>query len=1036
MSETSEQKKKNGGAAQPTAVLERKLKGHTGWVNSVAVSPDSKWMVSGSGSPASKDYSVKIWDLESGQCRSTFEGHDDQVNCLAITPDGKRILSASDDKSIRVWNTATGRHIKTIKGHYRLVFSVVSLPGGKNALSGANENKIKLWNIDSGKCLEILAGHRSSVRSVAVTWDGKRAVSGSDDKTIKYWDLESGACLTTMTGHAGWIRSVQITTDGRYAVSGSNDKTVKVWDLEKGICIATFEGHKSYIHSIAISPGDSLVASTGFNDNTVRLWDLKTGACVQVIEEKKEYFASLSVAFSPDGTKLVIGNAYSSNDYSLYIYRLSGVEAAVPVEAGERYTNAKVVLVGESGVGKSGLAHRLIEDKFVKTESTHGMQVWQLELPMKKEAGLEREALLWDLAGQEDYRLIHQLFLEETALALVLFNPQKDDPFAEVVDWLKTLDTAVCGPKKSRAKKLLIAARTDVGGIKLSQKKIDEFLKEHGFAGYLATSAMSGENCSDVLNKKKPSALKQLVSSGIPWQDLPWTSTPALLRELKTAVIAMKTGVDKPPLGEDKTTKQKFLEVSEPFSKKVLTRRRQKKEEVSLLRFAELVQRLEQMLPEENFTEEDVRTAVTLLANHGLIWALAFGDLVLLKPELLNSYAGAVIRAARSHTDEIGCVCEQDVFDGKIDFTGVDRLPAADEQLMMRAMVQTFLDKSLCIAEDTPDGKQLVFPSQYRRERPIPAHPDIFVSYTFCGELATVYTTLVVRLWYSREFENKELWRNAAEFTTSKKNITGLILKRSGEGEGTLSVFFDIKVPDELKVVFIKYIHEHLLKYAADVRRDRRYVCANCGTPVIDLGIVRRRLAAQKKFIICQECDEEVKLIDHIEQRLKSDPVARKVFAMDKVAKQELDNQALDQILIGHMLAICGEANQIFRPVTMFDYGIDGEVEFKGEDGNPCGKKIYVQLKSGDSHLRERKKDGKLIFDVKKERHLECWVNQPVDVYLVIRDSENTIRWMNLTYYLKTRTNKKSKQVVFTGEKLDAAAILRLRDRYVGAPSR
>ena len=65
------------------------------------------------------------------------------------------------------------------------------------------------------------------------------------------------------------------------------------------------------------------------------------------------------------------------------------------------------------------------------------------------------------------------------------------------------------------------------------------------------------------------------------------------------------------------------------------------------------------------------------------------------------------------------------------------------------------------------------------------------------------------------------------------------------------------------------------------------------------------------------------------------------------------------------MMAICGEANQIFRELTRFDYGIDGEVEFKRNDGSASGKKIYVQLKSGASYLRTRKSDEQEIFDVK-----------------------------------------------------------------------
>lgn len=81
---------------------------------------------------------------------------------------------------------------------------------------------------------------------------------------------------------------------------------------------------------------------------------------------------------------------------------------------------------------------------------------------------------------------------------------------------------------------------------------------------------------------------------------------------------------------------------------------------------------------------------------------------------------------------------------------------------------------------------------------------------------------------------------------------------------------------------------------------------------------------------------------------------------------------------IGHMMAICGEANQIYRPVSLFDYGIDGEVEFKENNGKPSGRKIYVQLKNGGSYLRERKNDQNLIFDIPNPQHLEYWTSQPV----------------------------------------------------------
>lgn len=975
--------------AEPLAVLEHKLTGHESWVRSLAVSPDGTWAASGS-----DDKSVRIWDLDTGVWRATLQGHGSSVNSVAITPDGRRIISGSSDNTICVWNPAAWKPEASWRASKHYVNSVVVISEGRRVIScgAAGDPVVRIWDLVTQQCLTALEGHSSAVRSVAVSKDEKRAVSGSHDRSIRLWDLETGQCLVTLKGHWDTVKSVEITPDGRFGISGSDDQAVKIWDLEAGTCVGTLEGHKGMVLSVAISPNRPLVASTGFIDQTVRLWDWKSGACLQVIQLDRG--SPVSAAFNPDGSRLVIGTTVGS----IFVYRLTGACVAQPVEVTRRYVNGKVVLLGEGTVGKTSLAHRLIEDRYVVRDRTHGMNVWPLDLPIPPDTTLEREALLWDLAGQEDYRLIHRLFLEETALALLLINPQKDDPFAEAGDWLKALETVA--PERS-VPRLLVFSQIDVGGMKLGNAKIERFIQQHGFAGWLATSAKTGKHCSDAENGDKPSTLKQMIADHIPWSTLPWTATPRLLADLKNAVMTIR----------DKT-------------------------DIRLLRFPELAQRLEHALPGERFGESDVRTAVTLLANHGLVRPLKFGDLVLLRPDLLNGYAGAIIRAARAHRDEIGCVSEADIYGPDFDFTGVDRLNRPDEELLLRAMVQTFLDHSLCIAEETPKGRHLVFPSQYRREKDIPSEPDVFVSYTFSGEWQTVWTTLVVRLWYSQEFEHKELWRNAAEFQTSRGQFLGLkIDNRQGEGHATISLFFDVKTPDELKVIFIEYVHRHLAKYASGVTRDRRYVCSNCTQPVIDLEAVRRRLAAGKDFITCQECDEQVPLIDFIEQRLKSDPVARRILSMEETATRGLDTQALEQILIGHMMAVCGEANQIFRPVTMFDHGIDGEVEFKDNDGQASGKKIYVQLKSGNSYLRTRQRDGQEIFDMKNERHLDYWINQPVDVYLVIRQKdersgEGTIRWMNVTRYLKNRKDKTSRQIVFEGERLDMQAVWRLRDRF------
>jgi hypothetical protein len=94
-----------------------------------------------------------------------------------------------------------------------------------------------------------------------------------------------------------------------------------------------------------------------------------------------------------------------------------------------------------------------------------------------------------------------------------------------------------------------------------------------------------------------------------------------------------------------------------------------------------------------------------------------------------------------------------------------------------------------------------------------------------------------------------------------------------------------------------------------------------------------------------------------------------------------------------------------------------------------------VQLKSGNSYLRTRKKDGSEVFDLKDNRHAEYWTNLPVDVYLVIRltneqTGQHSIRWMNVTQYLKSREDKQSRQIIFHGEALTMESLWKLRDNF------
>jgi WD40 repeat protein/GTPase SAR1 family protein len=955
-------------------ILDCKLKGHRGWVWSMTVISD-KLVLSGS-----EDGSLKVWDIESGTCLATYRGHLDYVCSVAVSQNNERALSGSGDHTLKLWNLISGECITTFENHTADVLSVAMTPDGKRAISSSNDGTIKIWNLDLGWYVSALEGHTEVVNAVAITPDGKQVISASRDNTLMLWNLDSRKCVTIFKGHTSAVISVAVTLDGKRALSGSRDTTLKLWDLQSGACLATFEGHQQAIREVAIS-SDGLLAASTSHDRMIKIWLLKTGACLQTLREDHDFH---SLAFTPDNSRLLVG----ADNGDIYVYQLKNIAAEASVINAKpevRYTNAKVVLVGKSGVGKSGLGYRLAEDRWVITDSTHGMRIWPLQLPSTlQQPDIEREIWLWDLAGQPEYRLIHQLFLDETALALVVFNPQAEDPFEGLGDWENALRMAI----GENPVKLLVAARIDRGGAALTLDKIERFCRERDFSEYFATSAKldNDKGCDD---------LKQALTRYIPWEQLPWTSTTQLFKTLKDTIVRLKD------------------------------------EGIVLIRVSELRQRLQMLLVDESFKEEDLRTVVSLLAGQGLVKRLDFGDFVLLQPEQLNNYAAAVIRIARENIDGIGCISEQAVLKGEFDFKDMPRLSNADEEILLRAMVQTFLDQSLCIREETPFGVQLVFPSQFNRELEIPTHPRVFVSYRFAGNLPTVYTTLIVRLNYSDSFEKKDLWKNAAEFYTPEGKIVGLLMKRIDEGIGEIKIFFDAGVPDDTRVTFIKYVHQHLLKRSNNVEREREYFCPNCNELVEDRKAIKKRLEAGRTDIGCGYCDTRILLLDLIEEKFNEDRFLKIAHEIDIQAGINLDNESRELILVGQAFAIAGEAGQIYRGYTNSDHGIDGEIEFKDNQGRASGKKIYLQLKSGDSYIYERRSDRQEIFTVKKDRHLEYWQSQAYPVYLVIRTSDGVIRWMNVTEYLKERTNKASRQIVFDGEQFTAFTLMSLRSTYI-----
>ena len=167
--------------------------------------------------------------------QNMLHGHSDSVCSAAFSPDGKHIISGSNDKTIWLWDAKIGELLKPpLEGHKDWVWCVAFSPDGKSIVSGSADKTIRLWDAKTGEMLQPpLEGHIDCIWSVAFSPDGRHIVSGSNDKTIWLWDAKTGEMLQPpLEGHDDWVCSVAFSPDGKHIMSGSADKTIWLWDAE------------------------------------------------------------------------------------------------------------------------------------------------------------------------------------------------------------------------------------------------------------------------------------------------------------------------------------------------------------------------------------------------------------------------------------------------------------------------------------------------------------------------------------------------------------------------------------------------------------------------------------------------------------------------------------------------------------------------------------------------------------------------------------------------------------------------------------
>jgi len=246
------------------------LHGHTEEIESLAPSEDGKRLVSRSGS----DNTIKVWDVDSAKAIRTLSS---TAPLDLLNKDGTCLIWRFGD-AVKVVDLETGKETHTLSGHTKEVECVVLSGDGKRLFAGGSD-QIKVWDLDTGELLRTRV-QPGCVLSLAQTADGKRLISGNADHTIEVWDLETDQ-VTCLRGHLGDVGTLAVSADGKRLLSGggffSGENALKLWDLTTGQELLRLPGHPSGVARLALSADARRLVSAG-RDGAVNIWDLDESA--------------------------------------------------------------------------------------------------------------------------------------------------------------------------------------------------------------------------------------------------------------------------------------------------------------------------------------------------------------------------------------------------------------------------------------------------------------------------------------------------------------------------------------------------------------------------------------------------------------------------------------------------------------------------------------------------------------------------------------------------------------------------------------
>ncbi|MFF5496153.1 TIR domain-containing protein [Streptomyces aquilus] len=610
---------------------------------------------------------------------------------------------------------------------------------------------------------------------------------------------DPGQRSTILEGHTDRVWNVAFSMDGRLMGTASDDGTIRLWRTDDWTTVAVvrFPRHDG--------AGDAALRSRNQEYEEPIDWKWRTAPALD---------------FHPDQPRFAVWTNHSG--LSIWDYDLDQLLAQpAPVES-VRYMTAKVVLVGDSGVGKTGLGWRLAHNEFREHASTHGQQFWVVDdVRTQRADGTDCEAVLWDLAGQHVYRPVHAIFLDNVDLALVLFDPtNRQEPLKGVQFWLQQLSGGGSLPPT-----VLVGARNDRGTSALPRAELEQFCQNQGISGgYVSTSAASSAGVDELM---------ELLRGQIQWERMTTTVTTMTFKRIKEYVLALK---EQPGRSE------------------------------ALVLPEDLRGQLQVSNRNWEFTDDEMMTAVGHLENHGYVCVLrtsAGAEAILLVPELLVDLASSIFLQADKNPQELGAISEPALLAGEYRFPELEALAPDEKQVLVDAAVARFLEHNLCFRETLGAETLLIFPGLIKQKRPLYDAVETVddMTYVVRGRVENVYAALVVLLGHTRRFTRVNYWQNQAQFEMGSGEICGLRLLQDREGEIELVLHYSDAVPPYGRNAFQGLLEGFLY--------ERRDVTVTPFPPVAcgnghrqDRTVVIGALRDGLRTMFCSRCGERIALPD------------------------------------------------------------------------------------------------------------------------------------------------------------------------------